>query len=283
MGTYAYVNGKYINHKKAALSIDDRGTQFGDAVYEVFSIIGGVKIDSTLHLKRLARSLGEIQIEMPFSAQSFNIIIDNLIGKNKLVNGLIYFQISRGTAPRDHNIPKQKLKQNVIITTKNINLPKSFSQVKPLAIKTAIDNRWDRVDIKTIMLLPNCLAKSHAVNQGFDEVMFVKDKIITEGAAVNVFFIDKNGTLVTHPMGGILMGITRKALIECAANLKIKVEQRKFSATEIYNASEVFISSATRFLSPVYRVDDKIINDKVFPITNRLFNAYMKKVLNPDV
>ena len=280
MGKVAYVNGQYIPHHQAKISIDDRGLQFGDAVYEVFSVFQGKSIDEESHMNRLQFSLNELDIPMPFTLKSFSIIIKNVMRKNRLKTGMVYIQVSRGTYPRDHYIPNVELIPNVIITTKNLPIETDSDKLKPIKVISAPDIRWGRVDIKTVMLLPNCMAKTEALKQGAIEIIFVKDGIVTESASANFSFIDTDGNIVTAPEGDILSGITRNTLIECAAKLQIKVIEREFTLEEVRNAKEAFISSATKLATPISHIDNVAVGNGQYPNVKRLYDAYVKKTIH---
>ncbi|MGB1361301.1 MAG: D-amino-acid transaminase [Alphaproteobacteria bacterium] len=279
MGRFAYVNGSYVEHYNASLSIDDRGLQFGDAVYEVYSYKDGKVMDDELHLNRLERSLNEIGIDMPMSRPAFKIIVSKLVKLNRLKTGLVYFQISRGTYPRDHVIPKQPLIPNIIITTKNMPIADNSKAVKPIKVISQDDIRWGRVDIKTVMLLPNCLAKTNGRDEGTGEIVFVKDGVVTESASSNFFFVDKDDNIITAPIDNILKGITRTTLFELAKQLKLNVIEREFTLVEAKQAKEAFVTSATQIVKPVYQIDDTKIGDgKNYPICEKLYDTYMAEV-----
>ena len=279
MSRYAYVNGTYVRRNMAELSIDDRGVQFGDAVYEVYGFKDGKTLDENLHMDRLERSLGEIGIEMPMSRASLKIIVSRLVKMNGLKTGLVYFQISRGTFPRDHFIPEKRLIPNVIITTKSTPISPQMSDVQPINIISQDDIRWGRVDIKTTMLLPNCLAKSRGRDQGCGEILFVRDGFVTESGSSNFFFVDAENNLVTAPLGNILKGITRTTLMEIAEKLQINVVERKFTLDEVKSAKEAFVSSATQIATPVKKIDDTKIGDgKNYPICEKLYDTYMAEI-----
>ena len=279
MGRFAYVNGRYIRHNNAEISIDDRGLQFGDAVYEVYSYKNGKVIDDELHLDRLDRSLGEIGIAMPISRPALKTIVSRLVRMNNLKTGMVYFQISRGTAPRDHAVPEHKIIPNIIITTKDIPIADNSAMVQPINIISTEDNRWGRVDIKTTMLLPNCMAKTAGRDKGCGEIVFVRDGVITESGSSNFFFVDKDDNLVTAPLGNILKGITRTTLFEIAKKLQINVIEREFTLDEAKSAKEAFVSSATQIVKPVKKIDDATIGDgKTYKICSQLFDTYMADV-----
>ena len=280
MGKLAYINGQYIPHHHATISINDRGLQFGDAVYEVFAVFQGKNMDEELHMDRLQFSLKELDIPMPFTRKSFSIIVKNLMSKNRMKTGMVYIQVSRGTYPRDHYIPNVELTPNVIITTKNVPIETNADKLKSIKVITAPDIRWGRVDIKTIMLLPNCMAKTEALKQGATEILFVKDGIVTESASANFSFIDTDGNIVTAPKGDILLGITRHTLIECAHKLQIKVIERKFTLEEVHNATEAFISSAAKLVTPISHIDNVAVGNGDYPKIKRLHDEYMKKTIS---
>jgi len=279
MGRFAYINGSYKRHNQAEISIDDRGLQFGDAVYEVYSYQNDRVLDDDLHLNRLEKSLGALGIEMPITRDSLKIIVTKLVKMNNLKTGLVYFQISRGTFPRDHFIPKKKIIPNIIITTKSMTILDNSKMVKPINVISQDDIRWGRVDIKTVMLLPNCLAKTNGRKKGCEEIVFVKDGFVTESASSNFFFIDGDNNLITAPTGDILEGITRNRLFDCAKILGLNVIERKFIIDDAKQAKEAFISSASQIVKPIKKIDDNVIGDgKNYSICSKLYDTYMKKV-----
>ena len=281
MPRLAYVNHQYIPHNHASLSIDDRGTQFGDAVYEVISILNGKTVDMQSHIARLHRSLGVLNIPMPMSDKALEIICAKLVKTNRLKNGLVYMQLSRGTMNRKHMYPTDvPLYPNVIITTHHMNLTCHSSQLKTVKIKSFNDNRWERVDVKTTMLLPNCMAKTEALDAGFGEILYVKDGIVTECGSSNFSYFDTNGVFHTAPPGDILVGCTRNGLIVCAKQLGITVEENHFSLQEAKNAKFAFISSASQFLTPVSHIDNTKIATEIPKICQTLFDLYLKRYSN---
>ncbi len=265
MSDIAYVNGAFVAHQNAQISIDDRGLQFGDAVYEVWAVKSGNLLDSDGHFERLWRSLGEMQIDFHMSRKSLEIIIREMIRRNRLVNGIVYLQISRGTALRDHPFPKNAT-ANIIITTR----AKDFDALnrkaaKGLNIKTQSDNRWGRVDIKTINLLPNVLAKQSALDEGFDDVWFIDDDgYITEGSAQNAWIITKSHEFVTRDISNaILSGITRKSIAKIIQEKGFTLVERKFTLAEVLEAKEAFVTSATSFVTPVVSINGATIGNGV--------------------
>lgn len=262
MSRIAYVNGSYVPHSEAAVHIEDRGYQFADGVYEVCEVRHGVIVDLTRHLDRLGRSLGELKIDWPMSRAALIHVIRQVLKKNRVRNGLFYIQVTRGVAKRDHVFPAAGTKPSIVITAKNTN-PAIIAAKNANGIRaiTVPENRWDRVDIKTVGLLPNALARQAAKEQGAQEAIYVdRDGIVTEGAATNVWMVDQDGTLLTRPAHhGILRGITRTTLMDVAFRLGIAVREEAFSVERMKAAREVFITAATSICFPVVTIDGQTI------------------------
>lgn len=264
MTRIAYVNGRYLPHANAAVSIDDRGYQFADAVYEVCEIRDGFVIDSGLHLDRLERSLRELSIRMPMSRSALLIVMRETAKRNRVKNGGVYVQVSRGVWPRDHAFPPADLPPTVVMTAKPHDRAKAEAQAaKGIAVVTLPDNRWSRVDIKTVGLLPNCMAKETAKQAGAKEAWFVDaNGLVTEGSSTNAWIVTKDGKLVTRPAEtGILRGITRTVLLKVAASLGLTVEERAFTVDEAKAAKEAFISAATTLVMPVVTIDGATVGN----------------------
>jgi D-alanine transaminase len=258
MTRIAHVNGRYLRHADAGVSIDDRGFQFADAVYEVCEIRDGDIIDSRLHFDRLERSLRELGIAMPSSRAALMVVVKETARRNRVRNGQVYIQISRGQAPRDHVFPGPEVPPTLVVTAKPHDRAKAEAQAeKGIAVVTVPDNRWERVDIKTVGLLPNCLAKETARAAGAKEAWFVdRDGFVTEGASTNAWIVTPDGHLVTRPAEtGILRGITRTVLLAVAARLGLSVEERAFTPAEAKAAKEAFITAATTLVMPVVTID----------------------------
>ena len=275
MSRIAYVNGRYVPHTDAEVHIDDRGYQFGDGVYEVVSVINGVLADEEWHLDRLAFSLGELAIPMPMSRPALKIIIRNIIRMNAVRFGLVYFQVTRGVMRRDHSI-NPLLAPQLIMTAKHLTFPEQ-DNLRAVKVVTVPDQRWQRRDIKTTQLLPNCMAKTKAVEAGAYEALMVDhDGYITEGSSSNAWMVTATGDLVTRPATyDILNGITRKAVLAIAAARNLKIVERAFTPDEVKNAAEVFITSASSLITPVGQVDDSTIGDgEAGPVSLALRQAY---------
>ena len=258
MPRFAYVNGRYIRHADAAVHVEDRGYQFADGVYEVCEVRHGMIVDLTRHLDRLDRSLTEIRIGWPMARAALVGVIREVLRRNRVRNGLFYLQVTRGVAKRDHVFPGAGTQPSVVVTAKSTD-PRVMAAKYESGVKaiTVSDNRWDRVDIKTVGLLPNALARQQAKEAGAQEAIYVDaDGIVKEGAATNLWIVDRNGTLVTRPADhGILRGITRTTLRDVADSLGLSVEEHPFDVAEMLAAREVFLTGATTICLPLVEID----------------------------
>jgi len=262
MPKIAYVNGRYLPHRAAAVHVEDRGYQFADGVYEVCEVARGNLMDVTGHLNRLDRSLGELRMGWPMSRSAMVTVLREVVRRNGVVNGLVYLQVTRGVAPRDHVFPSKPVRPAMVVTAKKSD-PAAAAKRASTGIKaiSVPENRWERVDIKTVGLLPNVLARQQAKEAGAQEAWFIDpDGTVKEGAATNVWIVTKEGKLVTRPAEtGILRGITRTTVLKVAKELGLEVEERNFSLQEAYEAREAFITAATTVVMPVVEVDGRSI------------------------
>jgi D-alanine transaminase len=275
MPRITYVNGRYIRHRQAAVHVEDRGYQFADAVYEVIAIVRGRLVDDELHFERLERSLREIKMEMPYSRAIFRMKIAELLRVNRLQTGSLYLQVSRGVAPRNHQIPGP-IRASVVMTVKALATPKPEIFENGVSVITVPDIRWKRPDIKSVALLPNVLAKDEAVQRDVYEAWQVDtDGIVTEGTSTNAWIV-KDGCLVTHPARHeILNGVTRLALVRIAADMGVALAEKPFSVAEAKDADEAFLSSTSAFLVPIVRIDDQQIGDgRPGPVSVALLERY---------
>jgi D-alanine transaminase len=264
MSRIAYVNGHYVPHARAAVHIEDRGYQFADAVYEVWGVIDGELTDFDGHMARLARSLRELDIRKPLTDAALTAILQRMVSANHIRQGLIYLQISRGVARRDHNFPNASVPPSVVITARPVPSGSAEARAqKGISVITRPDIRWARRDIKTVSLLPNALAKQEARREGAAECWMVDaNGMITEGAAANAWIITADGVLVTRPAThDILNGITRRIIFDLAKREGLECEERAFSRDEALQAREAFITSATSYLTPVIRIDGQAIGN----------------------
>jgi D-alanine transaminase len=260
----AYVNGRYLPRHEAMVDIEDRGYQFSDGVYEVCEVRGARLIDERRHVARLERSLDELHMAMPMSNMALAIVMRECIHRNRVRNGLIYLQVTRGVARRDHAFPPSGTRPSVVVTARNLDFAANErTAAAGIAVVTVPDNRWDRVDIKSISLLPNVLAKQTAREQGAKEAWFVnRNGHVTEGSSSNAWIVTKGGKVVTPPAdNGILRGITRAVLITVIRTQGLELEERTFSVEEVYGAREAFLTSASQIVMPVVRVNDRPIGN----------------------
>ena len=260
MPRIAYVNGRYVRHAQAAVHIEDRGYQFADGVYEVCEVARGFIIDMTRHLDRLDRSLRELRIRWPLRRAALELIMREVARRNGVRNGLVYVQVTRGVAPRDHVFPAESTRPALIVTAKRTD-PQANARRAETGVKviTVPENRWERVDIKTVGLLPNVLARQKARESGASEAWFVDSEgLVKEGAATNAWIVTQDGKLVTRPADyGILRGITRATVMDVAARLGLEVEERAFSVEEAQSAREAFITAASTVVMPVVEIDGR--------------------------
>lgn len=279
MSRIAYVNGRFVRHDQAGVSIEDRGFQFADGVYEVWAVLGGKLADARGHLERLERSLSELRIQAPMSRAALVQVLRETIRRNRVRNGIVYLQITRGAARRDHAFPKDAV-PTVVVTAKRVDYAAEDAKAaKGVAVVTTPENRWGRCDIKTVGLLPNALAKQAAREAGAYEAWFVdRDGYVTEGSSTNAWIVDGQGRLRTRDTGAnILRGITRKTLIEMAAQLQMPVLEEPFTVAEAKAASEAFLTAASSFLIPIVSIDgDPVGTGQPGPVARRLRALYLQ-------
>jgi D-alanine transaminase len=264
MSRIAYVNGRYLPHAVAAVHVEDRGFQFADAVYEVCEVRDGKIVDPTLHFERLERSLRELRIAVPMSRAATLVVMRRIARLNRVRDGSIYLQVSRGQARRDHVFPSPEVPPTVVMTAKSVARAKGEALAEQgIKVITVPDNRWERVDIKSVSLLPNCMAKQAAKEAGAREAWFVDaGGFVTEGGSTNAWIVTADGVLVTRPAEhGILRGITRTITLKVAARLGLRVEERAFSVEEAKRAREAFVTAATTLVMPVVAIDETTIGN----------------------
>lgn len=281
MGRIAYVGGRYMPHAEAFVHVEDRGYQFADAVYEVIAVHHGRLIDEDEHLERLARSLAELGIAWPLSEPALRFKIRELIRRNRITaRGMVYLQISRGVAPRNHAFPKGCAP--VLVMTAKTLPPFDYAEAsRGVRVITAPDQRWRRCDIKSVSLLANVLARQKAAEAGAFEAWLVDDDgRVTEGTASNAWIVTSDGLLLTHDASyAILNGITRRAVLRIAADHGVTLREGPFSLAEARSAAEAFLTSTTSLIKPVVRIDDAVIGDgRMGPLTARLLDYYVEHV-----
>ena len=279
MSRIAYVNGRYLPHARAGVHIEDRGYQFADAVYEVCQIARGDIVDMRRHLDRLDRSLAALRIRWPLARRALETIVAEVARRNRVADGMVYIQVTRGVAPREHAFPSPDVRPSLVLTAKRIDPAALEARAAAgIAVVTLRDDRWSRVDIKTVGLLPNVLARQHAKENGAGEAWLVDgDGMVTEGAATNAWIVTRDRRLVTRPADfGILRGITRATILDVAARLGLAVEERAFSVAEAMDAAEAFVSGATTMAMPVIAMDGRAIGGgRPGPVTLSLRQAFL--------
>jgi D-alanine transaminase len=281
MGRIAYVNGRFVPHAEAFVHIEDRGYQLADAVYEVWALFDGKLADAEGHFARLERSLGELRIPMPMTRAALTLVLKEAVRRNRIRDGLLYLQVSRGVARRDHAFPTEPVRPAVVMTVSAVARVASEARAaKGVSVVTTPETRWGRCDIKTVGLLPNALAKQKAREAGAAEAWFVDDLgFVTEGASSNAWIVDAEGRLRTRDTNAnILRGITRSTLLSLIAREGMEVDERPFTPAEAVAAKEAFITGAGTLVLPVVAVDGKMVGEgKPGPVATRLRRLYIEQ------
>ncbi|WP_122465409.1 D-amino-acid transaminase [Brevundimonas lutea] len=281
MSRVAYVNGVYAPHGEAVIHVEDRGFQFADGVYEVWSVFDGRLADFDGHMDRLFRSLDELKIAHPMGRGALAAVLRETVRRNRVRNGIVYLQVTRGTARRDHPFPSGDVAPSVVVTARSMNRTAMEAGArKGVAVITQPDIRWGRCDIKSVGLLANVLAKQAAKERGAYEAWMVDEMgLVTEGSSTNAWIVDKDGKLRTRDtQANILRGITRAAVMTLIAEQGLELDERPFSVEEAKQAREAFITSASAYVTPVVSIDGATIGDgKPGPIALRLRELYLEK------
>jgi D-alanine transaminase len=282
MSKIAYVNGRYLPQSEAAVNIEDRGYQFGDGIYEVVHLYGGRYVDEELHLARLERSLKEIRLPMPMSRPALRMVLREVAARNRVTEGLLYMQVTRGVARRDHPFPAKPVPPALVVTVKRIPPYPTDVEKWAAAAITLPDLRWARRDIKSVNLLPNCLARQAAREQGAIEAILFDEAtgIVTEGAATTFWIVDAKGAIRTRFLDHVILpGCTRAALMAELKAAGVAFDETPFTLDELKAAREAFITSATSFVRPIVKVDGAPVGDgKVGPVVRQLFDMFARHV-----
>ncbi|MEN0116201.1 MAG: D-amino-acid transaminase [Agrobacterium cavarae] len=280
-----YVDGQYCLESQGKVSIFDRGYLFADAIYEVTCVIGGKLVDFDGHMARLARSLKELDMPTPMSAQELLAIHRKLVADNKVDEGLIYMQISRGNADRDFNFPSKDTPPVVVMFTQARPVLESPLAKRGLKVITLPDIRWGRRDIKTVQLLYPSMVKNAAYEAGADDAWLVQDGFVTEASSANAYIVTRDGKIVTRGLSSdILHGITRNAVLGFAEEAGYLLEERSFTVAEALEAQEAFITSATSFVTSVLSIDGHVIGEGVVgPVSKRLRDVYIEKAVSARI
>jgi D-alanine transaminase len=252
-----YVNGRYLPYARARVHAEDRGFQFADAVYEVCEVRGGRLIDEQRHMQRLSRSLGELSMAEPMARGALARVLRETVRRNRVDDGLVYLQVSRGAGPRNFTFPAAHAPATIVCLARGTTPGREAAAQSGIAVKSVPDTRWARRDIKTVMLLPAALAKQAAKADGAQEAWFVDaDGYVTEGASSNAWIVDAAGRLITHQIDrSILNGVTRRTLMDLLRRERLELVERRFTLAEAKAAREAFITSATNIVMPVVRID----------------------------
>ena len=284
MARIAYVNGRYVPHREAAVHVEDRGYQFADGVYEVVAVRAGRFVDAGPHLDRLDRSLGELRIAPPMDRPALYHVLHEVRRRNRIENGIVYLQATRGVARRDHPFPAEA--ETALVVTGSRKPPPD-----PGILETGVDavsvpdNRWKRCDIKSVSLLPNILAKQTAREAGAYEAVFVDaEGFVTEGSSTNFWIVTSGGELLTRELDhGILAGVTRATITKLAERLGLSFAERRFTIEDARRAREAFVTSATSYVTPVVRLDEAVIgNGKPGSTARALFEVYARYMEQGD-
>ncbi|KRA61355.1 D-amino acid aminotransferase [Caulobacter sp. Root656] len=281
MSRFAYVNGRFVRHGEAAVHIEDRGYQLADGVYEVWAVFGGKLADAAGHFARLWRSLDELKIAHPMSEKALTMVLREAIRRNKVVEGMVYLQVTRGVASRDHAFPNPAVPPAMVVTAKRVDRAVAEAKAaKGQSVVTVPETRWGRCDIKSIGLLPNALAKQVARERGAVEAWFVDEMgLVTEGASSNAWIVDAEGRLRTRDtQANILRGITRSTLLDVIAEAGLPVAEQPFTVEEAKAAREAFITGAGTLVLPIVSVDGAQIGDgQPGPVATRLRRLYIER------
>ena len=276
MARVAYVNGRYRPLHSAAVAAEDRGYQFADGVYEVIKVLRGRPRDLERHLDRLARSLAALDIAPPMTRRALESVLHETLRRNRLPDALVYVQVTRGTAPRNHLFPR-RARPSLVVTVRRPAFPGEREREEGVGVITQPDLRWGRCDIKSISLLPNVLARQSAAAAGCREAWLIdRERLVTEGSASNAYIVDAAGRLMTHPLNErILGGVTRSVVLELARQDGIEVVEQPFSLDEAYAAREAALSSTSSWLLPVTTIDGRpVSNGMPGHVVRRLMALY---------
>ena len=263
------------------MHVEDRGFQFADGVYEVWAVFDGRLADSEGHFARLERSLGELRITPPMSRAALAQVLTQAIRRNRVRDGLVYLQVTRGRARRDHVFPAPGTRPTLVVTAKPLDLAAAEDKAASgVGVITVPESRWARCDIKSVALLPNVLAKQAAREAGAYEAWFVdREGLVTEGGSTNAWIVDAAGVLRTRDTAAnILRGVTRASVLDLAPELQLRVEERPFTAAEAQGAREAFVTAASTLVMPVVRIDGAPVGDeRPGPVATALRRLYLQR------
>lgn len=281
MSRFAYVNGRFVRHGEAAVHIEDRGYQLADGVYEVWAVFDGKLADAQGHFARLWRSLDSLRIAHPMGQAALTVVLREAVRRNMVRNGLVYLQVTRGVARRDHAFPNPAVAPSMVVTAKSTDPQLAERKAaQGAAVISVPENRWGRCDIKSVGLLPNALAKQTARERGAIEAWFVDDLgLVTEGASSNAWIVDAEGHLRTRDtQANILHGVTRSTLFEVIREAGLPINEKPFTIAEAQGAREAFITGAGTLVMPIVSVDGVKVGDGApGPVATRLRSLYIQR------
>ena len=281
MSRVAYVDGRWTRHADARVHVEDRGFQFADGVYEVWAVFGGRLADASGHFARLERSLSELRIAPPMGRDALEVVLAETVRRNHVRDGIVYLQVTRGAARRDHVFPAAATRPTLVVTAKPLDIAAADAKAAHgVAVVTTPETRWARCDIKSVALLPNVLAKQAAREAGAYEAWFVDaDGLVTEGGSTNAWIVDAAGALRTRDAGAnILRGITRAGVFDLAPGLQLKIEERAFTVAEAKAAREAFVTAASTLVMPVVSIDGAPVGaGRPGPVATALRRLYLQR------
>ena len=280
MARVAYVDGRYTDLGRTAVPVEDRGLQFADSVYEVIALVAGRLVDLDQHLARLSRSRAGLGLPAPVTDAGLRVVLAEVVRRNRLRDGLLYLQVTRGQAPRGHLFPARP-RASLMVTLRSWT-PFPGALASGVAVVSGDDLRWQRCDLKTTGLLPNVLAKQGAHEAGAFECWMVRAGVVTEGTSSNAWIV-RNGSVYTHPLcAQVLGGITREVILELAAANGIEVVERSFGPSDVGAAEEAFLTSTSSFVVPVVTFDGASVGTGTpGPVTCRIRDLYRDHVYGP--
>lgn len=280
---FVHVGGRFVPYASAQVHVEDRGFQFADSVYEVWAVLGGRLADAERHFVRLFRNLAELGIAPPVGRPALLAVMREALRRNRVCEGLVYVQVTRGAARRDHLFPADA-RPTLVVIAKTVDRARAEARAQGgVTVITCPDERWGRCDLKTTGLLANVLGKEAAKAAGAVETWFLdRDGFITEGASTTAWMVDRDGTLITRPQSPeVLPGVTRDTLAELARAQGLEVAERAFSPDDAKRAPELFYTAASAFVTPVVRLDGAPIGDgRPGPVALKLRASYLERARN---
>lgn len=282
MSRIVFLNGSFLPVEEARVPFMDRGFLFWDGVYEGVGVLDGRLIDNEAHLERLERSLREVRISNPHTRAEWTALEEEIVRRNGMAEGFIYFQVTRGVAERDFFFPEDA-KPTVAMFTQAKAIVHAPAAQTGIAVVTVPDQRWARRDIKSISLLAQVLAKQAAKEAGAQEAWMVEDGYVTEGGSSSAFIITAGGSIIARPLSqAILPGITRRSLLRFAREAGLVIEERRFTLAEAFEAAEAFNTSASTFVLPVVSIDGRPVGTgRPGALTRRLRGLYLELAAAP--